>query len=239
MKKTLLTCIIIFSVLFTWGGSTKLLAQDFSTKIFRGEVEEVKAMLAKGANPNTKVGKETVLALSMNGQFPEVTKLLINAKGIKINEWNIESMPEVSWKYTALMKAVKFPEMVKLLLEKGALIDLQDDLIKWDGSLHEAGGNTALMHAIGKPNFTYTESAKLLIDKGAKINIQNKLGYTALMLGVHNTEITKILIDKGASLDIQTKAGETALMLASVKYTDALKLLLDKGANILIRQQSA
>ncbi|NTV18133.1 MAG: hypothetical protein HGA83_01730 [Bacteroidales bacterium] len=239
MKKTLLAGIIIFSVLFTWGGSTKLLAQDFSTKIFRGEVEEVKAMLAKGANPNTKVGKETVLALSLDGQFPEVTKLLINATGIKINEWNIQSMPERSWKYTALMKAVKYPEMVKLLLEKGALIDLQDDWILWDGKLHESGGNTALMLAAGQPNFTYTESAKLLIDKGAKINIQNKLGYTALMLGVHNTEITKILIDKGASLDIQSKAGETALMLAAGKYTDAVKLLLDKGANILIRQQSA
>lgn len=236
MKKSLFLCVIFMTfLLFT---THTLLAQDIVTKVSRGEIEEVKALLAKGVNPNTKIHNETILAISLDGKFPEVTKLLINAKGIRLNEWNILTQPERSWKYTALMKAVKFPEMVKLLLDKNVLIDLQDEWILWDGKLHESGGNTALMLAVGAPNFTYTESAKLLIDKGAKINIQNRMGYTALMLGVHNTEIAKILIDKGATIDTKTKHGETALMLAAGKYTDVVKLLIDKGANIQFRQST-
>lgn len=238
MNKTLFACVIaIASIFFTCSINT-LFAQEIVTKISNGEIEEVKALLAKGVNPNTKIHNETILAISINGQFPEITTLLINAKGIKLNEWNILTQPERSWKYTALMKAVKFSDVVKQLLDKNVLIDLQDDWILWDGKLHESGGNTALMLAVGAPNFTYTESAKLLIDKGAKINIQNKLGYTALMLGVHNTEISKILIDKGATLDTRTKHGETALMLAAGKYAEVVKMLIDKGANIQLRQST-
>jgi ankyrin repeat protein len=168
----------------------------------------------------------------------EMVRLLVNAKGINLNEWNILSQPELSWKFTALMDAVAFPDIVKLLLDKGALIDLQDDWLEWDGKLHESGGNTALMLAIGNEQETHTESAKILIERGAKIDLQNRMYETALMLAVHNTEIAKILIDKGAKIDIQDVGGETALMKAAGKYTDVVKLLLDKGANILTRQQA-
>jgi ankyrin repeat protein len=238
MKKTLTACIITLASLLITGSTSTLIAQEIATKISRGEIEEVKALLAKGVNPNTKIHNETILALSINGKFPEITTLLINTKGIKLNEWNILTQPERSWKYTALMKAVEFPDVVKQFLDKNVLIDLQVEWILWDGKLHESGGNTALMLAVGVPNFTYTESAKLLIDKGAKINIQNRLGYTALMLGVHNTEVSKILIDKGATLDTRTKHGETALMLAAGKYAEVVKLLIDKGANIQLRQST-
>ncbi|MFA5850117.1 MAG: ankyrin repeat domain-containing protein [Bacteroidales bacterium] len=237
MKKTLFAGIIL-SALLMLSSSNSLFCQDILSSVINGKIDEVKALLAKGVSPNTKPGKESILAMSPTSTFPEMTKLLINAKGIKLNEWNIESMPELSWKYQVLMKNIEFPEIVKLLIDKGAMLDLQDDKIMWDGKLHESGGYTALMFAVGAPNFTYTESAKLLIDKGAKIDIQNKMGYTALMLGVHNTEISKILIDKGAKLDLQSKGGETALMLAAGKYTDVVKMLIDKGANILIRQST-
>jgi len=235
MRKILLALFIAFYII---GNSEKLCAQNIVADVERGKIEEVKAQLAIGVDPNTKSNKQTLLSYSLNGKFPEMTTLLANAKGIRINEWNILPQPEVSWKYTALHKAVKYPDMVKLLVEKGALLDLLDDWIEWDGKLHETGGNTPLILAIGQPNFTYTESAKFLIDKGAKINIQNRGGYTALMKAVHNTEIAKILIDKGASLNLQSKGGETALMLAACKYTEVVKLLLDKGANIVLRQST-
>ena len=218
--------------------SSNLFSQDIVSCVINGRIEDVKALLAHGISPNTKPGSESILAMSRTSVFPEMTKLLINAKGIRLNDWNIQRMPELSWKYQVLMKNIEFPEIVKLLIDKGAMLDLQDDQIMWDGKLHESGGCTALMFAVGQPNFTYTESAKLLIAKGANINIQNKMGFTALMAGVHNTEISKILIDKGAKLDIQSKGGETALMLAAGKYTEVVKMLIDKGANILIRQST-
>lgn len=240
---------MLLFLLIIFGGN-ELSAQNKRTKKEQKEdlaqkarFEKVQAELANGADPNRRDGKMTWLGNELyeynrNGVYSEIPKLLINAKGIKINEWNIYVQPEVSWKYTALMGAVAFPELVTMILDKGALIDLQDDWIEWDGKLKDVGGNTALMIAIGQDGFSHTESAKILIDRGAKIDIQDKLGNTALMDAVHNTEIAKILIDKGAKIDIQNVAGFTALMTAAAKYPEVVKLLLDKGANIILRQNA-
>jgi len=209
-------------------------AQNIENASRKGNIEEMKICLSKGADPNFKWDKETILSHSFNDKTLEMPKLLINAKGIRINEWNLRPAPEVSWKFTALMRAVEYPEMIKLLLDKGALIDLQDEWLLWDGKPSEHGGNTALMLSVKN----YTETTKILLDRGAKLNLQNRRGETALMLSVSNTETAKMLIDKGASLDIQTIGGETALMYAAGKHTEVVKLLLEKGANILIRQSS-
>ena len=234
MRKLLLSVGLIIAALFLSAGSTKLFGQDMETASRKGKIEDIKACLAKGADPNFKYNKQTILCHSINSKSHEITILLANAKGIKINEYSIEPMPEVSWKFTALMKAVAYPEMVKMLLDKGAQIDLQDDWLHWDGMPDAKGGCTPLMLSVAE----HTESAKILIDKGAKLDIQGRDGQTAIMLAVSNTEIAKILIEKGALLDLQTRGGETALMMAAGKYTDVVKLLLDKGANILIRQST-
>lgn len=231
MKKLLF--ISIFTLLVT-AGNIRIFAQDIETASRKGNIEDMKICLSKGADPNYKWDKETILSHSFNDKTLEMPKLLINTKGIKINEWNLRPAPEVTWKFTALMRAVEYPEMVKLLLDKGALIDLQDEWLQWDGKPSDYGGNTALMLSVKD----YTASTKILLDRGAKINVQNRRGETALMLSVSNTETAKLLIDKGANLDIQTKGGETALMYAAGKYTDVVKLLLDKGADILIRQST-
>ena len=231
MKKLLFISIL---TLFVTAGNIRIFAQDIETASRKGNIEDMKICLSKGADPNYKWDKETILSHAFNDKTLEMPKLLINTKGIRINEWNLRPAPEVTWKFTALMRAVEYPEMVKLLLDKGALIDLQDDWLQWDGKPSEHGGNTALMLSVKD----YTASTKILLDRGAKINVQNRRGETALMLSVSNTETAKLLIDKGASLDIQTLGGETALMYAAGKYTDVVKLLLDKGADILIRQST-
>lgn len=231
MKKLLFISIL---TLFVTAGNIRIFAQDIETASRKGNIEDLKICLSKGADPNYKWDKETILSHAFNDKTLEMPKLLINTKGIRINEWNLRPAPEVTWKFTALMRAVEYPEMVKLLLDKGALIDLQDEWLQWDGKPSEHGGNTALMLSVKD----YTASTKILLDRGAKINVQNRRGETALMLSVSNTETAKLLIDKGASLDIQTLGGETALMYAAGKYTDVVKLLLDKGADILIRQST-
>ncbi|GAB1374553.1 hypothetical protein MASR1M46_14390 [Bacteroidales bacterium] len=85
-------------------------------------MRRVKALLAKSVNPNTKIHNETILAISINGQFPEITTLLINAKGIKLNEWNILlslNAPEIA----ALMLSIHNKEISKILIDKGATLD--------------------------------------------------------------------------------------------------------------------
>ncbi|MHC1780083.1 MAG: ankyrin repeat domain-containing protein [Bacteroidales bacterium] len=238
MRKIFNYSIILFTLFFYPGYSQKLFSQDIISAVNKGNLEELNAFLAKGVDPNTKARKETILAVSINDKYPEIVKALLNAKGIRINEWNIQSMPELSWKYVAVMRAIDHPEILKLFLEKGPLLDLQDDQITWDGKLHESGGNTALLLAVREIDPKYTESAKLLIDKGAKVDIQNKLGYTALMLAVHKTDIVNMLLAKNAKIDLQSKGGETALMLAAGKHTEVVKILLDKKANIQLRQST-
>ena len=232
MKKTIFTGIIIFSCLFTWCGIPKLFAQDMVRAIVTNKNDVVKALLDKGYDPNTKLGKETILTVTIKNNI-EAFRLFLNTKGIKVNVWNIRSQPELSWKYTYLHQTTENPnpvEMLKLLLDKGALIDATDEWIAWDGKLDDKGGNTALMLSV-----LNTEAAKLLIDRGAKINIQSRCGQTALMNAVPNFDILKLLFEKGAKIDPQNKSGQTALIIAAPKYNDAVKFLIEKGANIAIR----
>jgi serine/threonine-protein phosphatase 6 regulatory ankyrin repeat subunit B len=106
--------------------------------------------------------------------------------------------------------------IAKLLIDKGANLDLQD-----------FGGRTALICAIMGE---HKDIAKLLIDKGANLDLQEDEGFTALMLG--DMDLVKLLEDKGANLDLQNNEGNTALMLASYRGDkDIVKLLEDKMAS--------
>ena len=233
MKKLWRRNFLLFLALFAASTYTVVNAQNIETCSRKSDLEGIKACLAKGADPNYKWDKQTLLAHSFTDTTHQITRLLVAAKGIKINEWNIEPMPEVSWKYTALMRAVEYPDMVTLLIEKGANLNLQDDWLKWDGMPAESGGNTPLMLSVKD----YTTSARILIEKGANLNLQNRSGYTALMIAVENTEVARLLIEKGANMELLSKGGETALMLAAIKSPEVVKLLIDKGANLLPRQQ--
>lgn len=249
MKKSFLSVKLVTLILLVVCTCYQLNAQSIISSVQGGKAEEVKTLLAKGIDPNTRDGKMTILGQALYGYkvqmgnnnkpklisaYLETSKALINAKGIKVNEWNVYLQPEVSWKYTALMDVVAYPELVNMLIAKGALLDLQDDWLEWNGKLHETGGNTALMLSVDK----HSETAKILINKGANINLQNRMYVTALMLAVNNPEIAKILIDKGAKIDVQDIGGETALMKAAAKNAEVVKLLLDKGANMVLRQQA-
>jgi len=119
-------------------------------------------------------------------------------------------LPEVKNIYThnlvsALMYASKYGQLeaVKLLLQAGANIDLQ-----------EGHGRTALMYASMNG---YLETVKLLLQEGANIDLQDKWGRTAPMYASRNghLETVKLLLDKGATIDLQNSFGWTALMYAS------------------------
>ena len=236
MKKTFFAGAVLFISLFIGCGSTRLVAQETEmSKAIRGKKNDVvKALLDKGYDVNSVYKKQSALTFPIECENLEAFRLFLNVKGIKVNVWNIRSMPEVSWKYTALHRTTEVEqplEYMKAILDKGALIDAQDEYLRFDGSLDESGGNTTLMLSVLK-----TEEAKFLIERGAKINLQSRGGGTALMGAVPNFEILKLLVDKGAKIDIQNKGGETALMMAARKYPDAVKYLIDKGANIALRQ---
>lgn len=110
--------------------------------------------------------------------------------------------------------------IVKLLLDHGASIDLQNH-----------SGSTSLHMACF---YSHKNLVSLLLDRGASINLPKHDGRTPLHIscfkGHHN--IASLLLDRGASIDRRTREGWTPLHAACFKgYQELVLLLLSHGAN--------
>jgi len=121
-------------------------------------------------------------------KHPEITKLFVK-KVININA------PD-KYGETPLMLATEYPESLKILIDAGADLELEQ------GVGFGKSGYTALMVASD-----YPESLKMLIEAGANVNARSGAGYTPLMLAVQvqNVESVQLLIDAGAKLNKKTK----------------------------------
>jgi ankyrin repeat protein len=131
---------------------------------------------------------------SRYGNLNEVQKLLDEGADVNwTNECGCTAL------YYACFKG--HVEVVQLLLDRGAQMDIQDD----------SDGTTSLMMAI---QFGHVEVVKLLLDRGALIDIQNNWGGTALMFAIcpfcGKTECVRLLLEKGADMSIKDKDGKTA-----------------------------
>ena len=128
--------------------------------------------------------------------------------------------------FTALMHAAAggHPEMVKVLLDRGADTEARGNYYK---------GETALMMAARRG---HTEVVDLLIDNGAKVDTASKhSGSTPLMLAAYDGHLdtVKKLLDEDATVDARDKAGGTALMSAvSRGHWAVAKALLEGGADV-------
>lgn len=148
------------------------------------------------------------------------------------------------------------PQIVKLLLEKGANVndcvfasqesplylaavnnrlDTVKILLDFNANIESRDRNrqTPLMAAARNG---YDAIVGLLLDKKAKVDAKDKKGITALHLAArYNYEKTAtILINHAATVDIENKKGKTPLILA-VHYArgiETTKLLLENGADI-------
>ncbi|MEE8304984.1 MAG: ankyrin repeat domain-containing protein [Candidatus Tectomicrobia bacterium] len=102
---------------------------------------------------------------------------------------------------TALMMAAfnGHKETVRLLLDRGAIIDTRD-----------AMGRTALMYAAAGP---YSQTVQLLLERGADLNIRGKEeGWTALMFAAAEGQanVIRVLLAHGADLKVADGDGDTA-----------------------------
>lgn len=97
-----------------------------------------------------------------------------------------------------------YTQIVRLLLERGADINSQDE---W--------GRGALMIA---SDAGYLETVKLLLDWEANVHLKDMRGYTALMRAAWkgHLDIVTALIERGADVNgVDEKHGYTALLLAA------------------------
>jgi len=110
---------------------------------------------------------------------------------------------QVEHGFSALMKGLRFVEMVRLLLHRGAKVDLKTD-----------AGDTALSFAAAEG---YLESLEELLHAGADPNSITRSGRTALMLasGNNHPEVVKLLLAAGADPLLKDKEQKSALDYAT------------------------
>lgn len=128
-----------------------------------------------------------------------VAELFIEA-GFNPSEWDSLGTPVLS-----LAVRNRCFEMSKLLIDKGAAVDLCSDDRNY----------SALMDAAQIGEY---KSAKILLEHGANPNIQSKDGQTALILAVgrRDIEMVKILIQHYADYSIKDLMGMSAIGYAKL-----------------------
>lgn len=143
-----------------------------------GNVAEVKRLLDKGVEVNTKDGKgRTPLILAAKGSNTlEVVKALLE-KGADVNEKSNGETP--------LSVAANFGnlEVVRALIARGADVNATNSAIAW----------TPLMVAAWRKHL---EVVKVLIERGADVNAADKNGWTPLTFT--SKEIADLLRQHGA-----------------------------------------
>lgn len=124
---------------------------------------------------------------------------------------------------TVLHAAIGKPEVIKLLLDKGADIDSFNN-----------SGNTPLIVAANRGEI---ETIEVLLKHGANINKRKGGDSTALSRGVHHINVVKLLLDGGADPNIADEFGKTPLWYASAYKgnINIVNLLLENGADITVQ----
>ena len=179
-----------------------------------GNVEMVKALLAKGADINASSPFGSPLTFAAWYPNP-ATALYLLEQGAKIDARRPDGI-------TTLMLAARngSPELVKAILAKKAELDTLDN-----------SGATALSHAARSG---HAGAAELLLAAGARVNAADKDGWTPLMHAAVNghAAAAKALLTKGADPKVRDGKGRTALLLAASygDHPEAVRALLAGGA---------
>jgi ankyrin repeat protein len=170
---------------------------------------------------------QNILMYTINMTNFDVNNILEYVKRILKKDINIiNTVDDIGW--SVLMFAVNngYKDIVNLLIEKGADINIQ-----------AKNGFNALMTAIQGKTTNHTDIAKKLININANLELKNKKGNTSLMIAIDEskTEIANMIIKKNTNvINIQSdNDGYTPLMNAIEMNNIAIvKSLIEAGADI-------
>lgn len=188
---------------------------DLVSAVGQNNPDEVKRLLAAGANPNAP-NRSGQTPLAANNGGVEMARLLLE-KGADVNASN------------PLMAAVGKGDLalVKLLLERGAKINPEG-----------MNDGAALIRAM--TIYQGEAIAKLLLDQGAKVNAKDEQDLTALHYAATAKllPMARLLLERGADINVADKQGETPLMKATIMgASEMVELLLTKHPNLRVKNE--
>jgi ankyrin repeat protein len=223
----------------------------------KGDIQEIKEVLSKGANVNALDGSGlTPLMYASYRGFKDAAELLIQS-GADVNFKNRQGE-------TALTKACgnNRLEMVRLLLAHGADVNAKARngytpliiaaarsgpevvlLLLDRGANINAKSEDSLTPLLNSLQYYDKKNALILISRGAKVNDKDGEGCTPLFHAVirHHQDVVERLLEKGADINAKDDEGRTPLMYTPKYDTqsgDMAKLLLAKGADKAARDHS-
>ena len=167
---------------------------------------------------------------SFFGIVPLTRKLLRKGWKSLLNPYSyVDKRDSRDWKPLCYAAYNGHEAVVKLLLEKGAELEIKD----------ESNGRTPLSWAAERG---HEAVVKLLLEKGAELETKDKNnGRTPLLWAAErgHEAVVKLLLEKGAELEIKSNNGRTPLLWAAERGHEAVvKLLLEKGAELEIKDES-
>ena len=184
----------------------------------RGDLDSVKALLAKGANPNVTITKgSTVRRFGSQWALPTPmiggTPLLVAATYLEVEVVRV------------LLAAGANPNLgladgtTPLLSAAGISVEREtrpSDLIRW----HIADSDQPV---IPREERDVLAAVKLLLKAGSDVNHANTAGDTSLhaAAGAGMTTLIQLLADSGARLEVKNKAEQTPLALTMPKAAPA------------------
>lgn len=220
-----------------------------------GDLEGVKSLLKRGADPNARNGLlfTPLYMASATAQVPAMEALI--AAGAKVDA----SSPYGTALSFACMTGAE--PSIKLLISRGADVNYSRvdgitpiALAARSGALggirellaHSANvnakdndGATPLIYAAREGN---TEAAQILIGAGAKVDQADSHMQTPLMYAAVNghTDFVQMLLEKGAKPNLRDATGRTALMLTAAygDRPDVVSALLKGGADKSLTDKS-
>ena len=179
-----------------------------------------KSVTAKVVRPSLNNNTRSLIEAAGNNDFDEVKEMItkganINGVGIDKNEDNGEITP------LSQAASVGNLEMVKFLMEKGALANLDDDIV-----------NTPLHCAYYEENY---DIVKFLLEKGADFSpIDYDSAYLfEYAIGLDDPTIATLMLELGADPNYHRPEVLSPLRSAiAANHYDLVKMLIEKGANI-------
>lgn len=173
--------------------------EELREAAFRGDVENLRRLLASGVNLETRDDEgQTALLNAVQGPNPEAVKVLMQA-GADREARDGESATPLMWAVRSAFEEHydRALAVVNLLLDSGADVNAKTD-----------SGATALIYAV---THGHSELAELLIKAGADVNVVTSAGWSALEYAteycVRDGEVLEVLAAAGARSMLRGSAG--------------------------------